>query len=279
MADYSTFARRAAGLAGALAARGVTPGARVALFMANRPDYLVALYGIWLAGAAAVPINAKLHPREAAFILGDAGARLAFLSPELAAGLVLPEGCEGLVLGPDFEAMAAAPPLEIVARGPRGAGLALLHLGHHGHPQGGHDHPRDAPFHGPLLRHRRGPGERRGCGPLCRAAEPRGGALQPDARAGRGAPCLPRLGRLRGGRGAGSGGAFWAGPPLCRPDHGAAADGPGPGGGAHRGGPAHPRLCRGAHVQRRHHCRRGSLRGRASCRSTARASAPWGSPP
>lgn len=136
VADYGTFARRAAGLAGALAARGVAPGARVALFMANRPDYLVALYGIWLAGAAAVPINAKLHPREAAFILGDAGARLAFLSPELAAGLVLPEGCEGVVLGPAFEAMVAAPPLEIVARGPEELAWLFYTSGTTGTPKG-----------------------------------------------------------------------------------------------------------------------------------------------
>ena len=37
------------------------------------PAYLELLYGIWFCGAAAVPINAKLHPREAAFIIADSG--------------------------------------------------------------------------------------------------------------------------------------------------------------------------------------------------------------
>lgn len=78
MARYAVFARRAAGIAAALGARGIGPRDRVALFMANRTEYLEALYGIWWAGAAAVPINAKLHAREAAWIIQDAGANLVF---------------------------------------------------------------------------------------------------------------------------------------------------------------------------------------------------------
>ena len=81
VADYGAFADRAARLAGWLAAQGIAPGDRVAIFMKNVPDYLIALYGIWYAGAVAVPINAKLHGREAAFILGNSGALLALTSP------------------------------------------------------------------------------------------------------------------------------------------------------------------------------------------------------
>jgi long-chain acyl-CoA synthetase len=76
VADYAGFDRAAAQVAAGLRARGVQPGARVALFMGNHPDWLIALYGILYAGASAVPINAKLHAREAAFILSDSGARL-----------------------------------------------------------------------------------------------------------------------------------------------------------------------------------------------------------
>ncbi|WP_297771036.1 AMP-binding protein [uncultured Roseovarius sp.] len=74
--DYAGFDRTAREVAGALVEQGVAPGDRVALFMGNAPDYLLALYGIWYAGAAAVPINAKLHGAEAAWIVGDAGARV-----------------------------------------------------------------------------------------------------------------------------------------------------------------------------------------------------------
>jgi len=85
--DYAGFHRKSAQVAAALLAKGVTPGARVALFMKNTPDYLIAQYGAWYAGAAVVPINAKLHPAEAAWIMADAGAAICFASPELATDL------------------------------------------------------------------------------------------------------------------------------------------------------------------------------------------------
>ncbi len=80
VANYAEFARRAAAIAGALAIRGIGPGDRVAILMQNRTEYLEAMYGIWWAGAAAVPINAKLHAKEAAWIIENAGARLVFAS-------------------------------------------------------------------------------------------------------------------------------------------------------------------------------------------------------
>ncbi len=83
--DYGTFHARALQVAGWLLAGGVAPGDRVAIFMKNCPDFLIAQYGIWYAGAVAVPINAKLHGREAAFILTDSGAKITFSSPDLAA--------------------------------------------------------------------------------------------------------------------------------------------------------------------------------------------------
>ena len=83
VADYGTFWSDAQAVAGWLVAQGVRPGDRVALYMKNVPDYLTAFYGIWAAGAAVVPINAKLHGREAAFILADSGASHVFASPEM----------------------------------------------------------------------------------------------------------------------------------------------------------------------------------------------------
>ncbi len=87
VADYAAFHDSAARVAAWLIGGGIKPGDRVAIFMKNCPDYLITLYGIWYAGAAAVPINAKLHGREAAYVLSDSGAGLVFTSTGLDAAL------------------------------------------------------------------------------------------------------------------------------------------------------------------------------------------------
>ena len=82
VATYGQLAERAARLAGALRNRfGLQPGDRVAIAAKNTPDYLVLFYGIWYAGLAAVPANAKLHGSELGYILEHSGARVCFASP------------------------------------------------------------------------------------------------------------------------------------------------------------------------------------------------------
>jgi len=88
-ADYETFARRAAAIGAALSRHyAIAPGDRVALFATNCTQYLECLYGIWWIGAVAIPINAKLHGREAAWICSDAGAKLTFVSDDTVAALL-----------------------------------------------------------------------------------------------------------------------------------------------------------------------------------------------
>jgi acyl-CoA synthetase (AMP-forming)/AMP-acid ligase II len=78
-------------IAGALLGRhALRPSARVALAMENCPEFLPALYAIWRAGLAAVPLNSKLHPREMAWIMADSETRLCLASPKLAEGLSAP---------------------------------------------------------------------------------------------------------------------------------------------------------------------------------------------
>jgi long-chain acyl-CoA synthetase len=48
---------------------GLAPGDRVAIVMRNRPEYLEAMLGIWHAGLVAVPVNARLHRDEIAYIV------------------------------------------------------------------------------------------------------------------------------------------------------------------------------------------------------------------
>ena len=88
-ADYKTFARRAAAIGAALSRdHGIAPGDRVAVFASNCTQYLECLYGIWWMGAVAIPINAKLHGREAAWICSDAGTKLVFVSDDTTAALM-----------------------------------------------------------------------------------------------------------------------------------------------------------------------------------------------
>lgn len=81
-ARYDQFAARAARAAAWLQAQGVQPGDRVALFMSNRPVYLPLLWGIWWMGGVAVPVNAKLHARETAWIVGHCSGRMVLTDAE-----------------------------------------------------------------------------------------------------------------------------------------------------------------------------------------------------
>ena len=86
--SYAQFARRVAVIARNLRERHeLKAGDRIALVMTNCAEYLQLLFAAWFAGLVAVPINARLHPRELAWILDHSGARLAFVTPELAAAV------------------------------------------------------------------------------------------------------------------------------------------------------------------------------------------------
>ena len=77
--DYASFASRVARQAAAMRASGLERGDRVALCAHNHPAYLEAMFACWWAGLVAVPVNAKLHVQELAYILSDSGARWAFV--------------------------------------------------------------------------------------------------------------------------------------------------------------------------------------------------------
>jgi len=87
--SYRELAQRAAALSNSLVdSCGLLPGERVALILHNHPAYLELLFAIWHGGLVAVPINAKLHPRELAYILQHSGSKLCFVSEDLADGVV-----------------------------------------------------------------------------------------------------------------------------------------------------------------------------------------------
>ena len=81
--DYGALAARAARLAGVLRGFGLAPGDRVAIASKNCVEYVEMMFGIWHAGLAAVPANAKLHGRELGYILEHSGARVCLASAGL----------------------------------------------------------------------------------------------------------------------------------------------------------------------------------------------------
>lgn len=64
--------------------RNLTSATRIGIAMENCGAYLVILYAVWRAGLVAVPMNAKLHAKEMAFILANAQCKLCFASPGIA---------------------------------------------------------------------------------------------------------------------------------------------------------------------------------------------------
>ena len=82
---YRELWRKVSVMSTHLAARfGLVRGDRVAFAMTNCVESIEVMYAIWHAGLCAVPMNAKLHAREFAFILENSGAKLCFVTPDLA---------------------------------------------------------------------------------------------------------------------------------------------------------------------------------------------------
>ena len=136
VATYGELAQRAARLAAGMKRKfGLTPGERVALAMKNHPRFYEVLFACWHAGLAAVPMNAKLHPRELATILENCGAKLCFVTPELESALAaFPNviSCESR----PYEALLAAEPSAAVQVDPDHTAWLFYTSGTTGMPKG-----------------------------------------------------------------------------------------------------------------------------------------------
>ena len=74
--SYAVLADRAAKFAGALLQTGFARHDRVALFMENSVEFLIAYFGTWLARGTVVLINNTYRQTELRHILSDSGARV-----------------------------------------------------------------------------------------------------------------------------------------------------------------------------------------------------------
>ncbi len=137
--SYRELAQRVAAIAGGLRGKlALCAGDRVALYMANCPQYLELLYGVWHAGLVAVPINYKLHTREVAYILADAGASVLFVAGTVDEALRAAFGDLSIVSidAADYDELAGSLPQEIVARSPTDLAWLFYTSGTTGQPKG-----------------------------------------------------------------------------------------------------------------------------------------------
>jgi len=138
---YGDLATRAAKLAGALRDKlKLAPGDRVAIAAKNSPEYLALLYGVWHAGLAAVPANAKLHGAELGYILEHSGARVCFASEGLDADIAphAPSSLERLIVigSAEYEALFDADAIAIEPRDGNDLAWLFYTSGTTGKPKG-----------------------------------------------------------------------------------------------------------------------------------------------
>ena len=115
---------------------GAQPGDRIGLFASNHPAYVEALYAAWIAGLAVVPINAKLHAREAQFILGDSGAIACWTDAEHAANLRAAGVNLPLLDLADLPGLRAAARIDVCGRSPDDLAWLFYTSGTTGRPKG-----------------------------------------------------------------------------------------------------------------------------------------------
>ena len=131
---YDELAARARHLAAQLQRRGLEPGDRVSIYLDKTTPSVVALYGVWLAGGVAVPVNEGLRSRQIEHIVRHSESRLFISDPRKLARLD-----PGAVAGADVLEVeegvdrAHSPPAR---RGGREPAAILYTSGSTGRPKG-----------------------------------------------------------------------------------------------------------------------------------------------
>lgn len=105
---YREVEEAAARCRGALAARGIKAGDRVALVMSDSPEMIVAFLGIMGLGAIAVPCSTLLPPEGLAYVFNDSAAKLVIVTPEHEQNAKA-AGSPRIILGSELAESAPAP--------------------------------------------------------------------------------------------------------------------------------------------------------------------------
>jgi long-chain acyl-CoA synthetase len=140
--SYRGLDQASAQVAGLLNDHGVKAGDRVGIMLPNTPEFAVAYYGVLRAGGTVVTMNPLLKAREVSYYLGDAGARLMFVSPAFASEAqsgAKEAGAEVIVVEPGGFAQTLAatrPEREVIDRRDDDTAVLLYTSGTTGQPKG-----------------------------------------------------------------------------------------------------------------------------------------------
>ncbi len=108
---YSTVSYREArcqakGVALGLLSLGLKRGSRIAVLSENRPEWIVAYLGIYMAGMVAVPLDTQISPREWRHLIEDSDSQIVFVS-----GLLLSKLGEAIRQSPEKRRVISFDPL------------------------------------------------------------------------------------------------------------------------------------------------------------------------
>nr|AGS49790.1 long-chain-fatty-acid--CoA ligase [uncultured bacterium esnapd15] len=126
---YRRLDELAGRLSGRLIGRGVRRGDRVAVMMDRSADLVVALFAVWKAGAAYVPVDARYPARRVAFMVTDSGTSLMVCSDATRDGV--PEEIESIAVTDEGACGASA-----VTVRPGGLAYVMYTSGSTGTPKG-----------------------------------------------------------------------------------------------------------------------------------------------
>jgi long-chain acyl-CoA synthetase len=110
--------------------------------MRNRPEYLEAKFAIWHAGLVAVPVNARLHRDEIAYILDHSGTAVVVTDAEHADDAATLVGTvsslQHVVVAPGdrWDRLTSSTPITLVDRAPEDAAWLFYTSGTTGRPKG-----------------------------------------------------------------------------------------------------------------------------------------------
>jgi long-chain acyl-CoA synthetase len=135
---YAELAQRVALIAAALHDQlGLRTGDRLALAMRNCSQYVELLFAAWHAGLIAVPINAKLHASEFAYILDHSGAKVCMVTPDLAETIGAISGISVIdVESSDYRRLLQAAPIPATTVAPDDVAWLFYTSGTTGRPKG-----------------------------------------------------------------------------------------------------------------------------------------------